>query len=129
MFVSRARHKALERSYEACRQSLIQAVSEGVVLRNTVAALEMRLRHLERAPLGSKAELDLQRLVREIDMLGGMPFIQCAVEQVRRAPAAAGSPFGQEDMRRLLMLCHPDKHGGKQMAHDITAKLLKMRPA
>lgn len=35
--------------------------------------------------------------------------------------------FTQEEIKKLLMLCHPDKHNGKQMAQDITNKLLTMR--
>lgn len=32
-----------------------------------------------------------------------------------------------EDIRSLLLLCHPDKHGGKDSATRITQKLLAMR--
>lgn len=35
--------------------------------------------------------------------------------------------FSQEEIKRMIILCHPDKHNGKQMAVDITAKLVKMR--
>lgn len=35
--------------------------------------------------------------------------------------------LSQEDIRRLLQLCHPDKHQGKQMAVDMTQKLIKMK--
>lgn len=35
--------------------------------------------------------------------------------------------FTDEDLRRLLQLCHPDKHCGKQMAQDMTAKIQAMR--
>lgn len=37
------------------------------------------------------------------------------------------NPFTQEEIRAMIRLCHPDKHGNKQIAVDITAKLIKMR--
>lgn len=52
---------------------------------------------------------------------------------VGRVNAAGGigaikeSKFDEDDIKRLLNLCHPDKHGGKPMAVDMTQKLLKMR--
>jgi hypothetical protein len=30
-------------------------------------------------------------------------------------------------LKRLIMLCHPDKHGGSQMSVEVTQKLLEMR--
>lgn len=35
--------------------------------------------------------------------------------------------FETDLLKRLLHLCHPDKHGGSKMATEVTAKLLKMR--
>lgn len=35
--------------------------------------------------------------------------------------------FSEDDLRRLLQLCHPDKHNGKQMAIDMTIKIQKLR--
>jgi predicted nuclease with TOPRIM domain len=44
------------------------------------------------------------------------------------ATLAVGTPqFTQEEIRRLIMLCHPDKHDGKQSAVEITQKLLRLR--
>lgn len=37
------------------------------------------------------------------------------------------SRFSESDIKRLLQLCHPDKHGGSKMASDMTSKLLAMR--
>jgi integrase len=36
-------------------------------------------------------------------------------------------PFNKEDIARLITLCHPDKHGGKASATEMTQKLLEMR--
>lgn len=35
--------------------------------------------------------------------------------------------FSEDDLRRLLQLCHPDKHNGKQMAINMTVKIQKLR--
>jgi len=36
-------------------------------------------------------------------------------------------PFNVEDIQRLIQLCHPDKHSGKSMATEMTAKLIRMK--
>lgn len=46
---------------------------------------------------------------------------------IMQMSTGAKQPFQLEDIQRLLMLCHPDKHDGKQMATDMTAKLLKLK--
>lgn len=46
---------------------------------------------------------------------------------IRNMKKSQDSEFSKEDIQRLLMLCHPDKHDGKQMATDITVKLLKLK--
>jgi hypothetical protein len=35
--------------------------------------------------------------------------------------------FNAEDIKRLLQLCHPDKHDGKAIATEMTQKLLKLK--
>ncbi len=35
--------------------------------------------------------------------------------------------FSPDDLDRILILCHPDKHGGKQIATEITQKILEIR--
>jgi hypothetical protein len=55
-------------------------------------------------------------LVDEINAKGGRAFLQ-------------GKQLTNDDIRKLLLLCHPDKHAGKQIAQDMTAKLLTMRTA
>jgi len=37
--------------------------------------------------------------------------------------------FDDATLRKLIGLCHPDRHGGKQSAQDMTAMLVKMRNA
>lgn len=44
------------------------------------------------------------------------------------ATTRKGQPaFNEDEMRKLLALCHPDKHDGKPMAVEMTQKLLAMR--
>lgn len=55
-------------------------------------------------------------LVRRINAKGGEAFLNGNSKQL-----------DDGDIKRLLMLCHPDKHGGKEMAHEMTQKLLALR--
>ena len=45
----------------------------------------------------------------------------------RRINFNSGSSLSGKEIRRLLMLCHPDKHDNSKAANDMTATLLKMR--
>lgn len=40
---------------------------------------------------------------------------------------AAQTTLQPDDIKRLLQLCHPDKHNGSQTANDMTRKLLALR--
>lgn len=55
-------------------------------------------------------------LVTLINSKGGQEFLDGDTQQL-----------SQEDIKRLLVLCHPDKHDGKQIAVEMTQKLLEMR--
>ena len=55
---------------------------------------------------------------QKINARGGQAFLEGKLQ-----PAQLES----EDIKRLLMLCHPDKHGGKKMAEEMTQKLLALR--
>lgn len=74
------------------------------------------------------AQLTLQQqtrkwnqLVERINKLGGESFLQKGEAQLK------ATQFSQDDIRRLLQLCHPDKHGGSSLAVEMTQKLLKAR--
>lgn len=58
-------------------------------------------------------------LVKKINARGGQEFLEGNVESKPQ--------FTEEEIKKLLQLCHPDKHGGKQMAVDMTTKLLQLR--
>ncbi len=57
-------------------------------------------------------------LVRQINAKGGMEFLngQQPKPQLTR-----------DELAKLIALCHPDKHGGKQMANEMTQRLLELR--
>lgn len=61
-------------------------------------------------------------LVEIINDKGGADFLRHGV-----MPCEIPSPLSKDDIRRLLMLVHPDKHDGKSMAVEMTQKLLKIR--
>jgi hypothetical protein len=50
-----------------------------------------------------------------------------AERRATREPVQEPLQLTQEDIKRMLMLCHPDKHDGKQAAVEMTQKLLAMR--
>ena len=37
------------------------------------------------------------------------------------------SELDPDDLRKLINLCHPDKHGGKSVAAEMTQKLLELK--
>ena len=59
-------------------------------------------------------------LVDQINAKGGQNFLDNAVLNPQ-------PQFSQEDIRRLISLCHPDKHDGKQIAVEMTQKLLQLK--
>jgi hypothetical protein len=70
------------------------------------------------------ARLELEKLLKEwnelvskINAKGGVAFLN----------GTEAKQLDDEDIKRLLMLCHPDKHDGKPMAVEMTQKLLALR--
>lgn len=59
-------------------------------------------------------------LVDLINSKGGQNFLDNAVLNPK-------PQFSQEEIRKLISLCHPDKHDGKQMAVEMTQKLLQLK--
>lgn len=56
-------------------------------------------------------------LVEKINAKGGEAFLE----------QNCSTSLSKDDIKKLLMLCHPDKHGGKQLAVDMTTKLLQIK--
>lgn len=62
-------------------------------------------------------------LVKRINSLGGEEFLQTARMTGHEAP----SQFTDAELRSLLQLVHPDKHGGKESAVTLTQKINALR--
>lgn len=52
---------------------------------------------------------------------------QLAMRFQRQGGNKAVTQLSADDIKRLLLLCHPDKHGGKESAVQMTQKLLSLR--
>lgn len=89
------------------------------VLKKTYDAMVQRA-HIAESAFG-QLNRKWNKLVRRINEKGGEDFL----ERGRIHPPA--SQFTQEEIIKLIHLCHPDKHGGKEMATVMTQKLLKMK--
>lgn len=88
------------------------------VLESTYKRLQERYRTLDR--YNDQLLERWNQVVRKINAKGGDDFL----ENGTLAPA---NPFSQEDIRRLISLCHPDKHDGKKIAVEMTQKLLSLK--
>lgn len=62
-------------------------------------------------------------LVRQVNERGGQAFLDGEL------PEQQNTQFSEAELRTLLSLCHPDKHGGKESATRITQKLIALREA
>jgi hypothetical protein len=54
-------------------------------------------------------------LIREINSKGGEEFLNSTPQ------------FTDDELKQLIMLCHPDKHDGKRSAVEMTQKLNNLR--
>lgn len=64
-------------------------------------------------------------MVHRINKLGGEEFLNKA--KIPNVVVKQEKQFDAEEIKRLIQLCHPDKHNGKPMAVEMTARLVKMR--
>lgn len=99
------------------------------VRQSTHDRLEMHFRTLSQAYqtlLREKEALLIQwnALVAQINDKGGKAFLERGVLRPRQPPQ-----FTAEELRELVQLCHPDKHGGKESANRLTVKLNALREA
>lgn len=93
-----------------------------------IAQLEEENAYLRMRYLKSSFELTVlqskwNQLVSRINALGGEEFLSGG-ERCRHQPARQ---FDKSELRCLLQLCHPDKHGNSALAQRMTAKLLEMK--
>lgn len=56
-------------------------------------------------------------MVERINAKGGAQFLNSTPTKV----------FTKEEIKLLIKLCHPDKHGNSEEANRITSKLLRLR--
>ncbi|WP_415913233.1 hypothetical protein [Neptuniibacter sp. QD37_11] len=85
-------------------------------LKDTEAALDfMRRRYLD-------LRSDWDDLIERINHKGGEDFLLHGL-----MPDQQEVPFTPEELNKLIQLCHPDKHDGKQSAVEMTQKLLSLR--
>jgi hypothetical protein len=62
------------------------------------------------------------RLVETINSKGGQKFLDHG-----QVPKEQPELFSKEDLRKLISLCHPDRHGGSKVAVEVTQKLLLLK--
>lgn len=96
-------------------------------LSSRARALEERIRQLQRQLLDETLANQLlqkkwNELVRRINEKGGEQFLREG-----RIVGPSKNQFSPDDLRRLLQLCHPDKHNGSALAVEMTAKINKAR--
>jgi hypothetical protein len=80
---------------------------------------ELQATHLALRHAYKKLLDEWNEVATKINDRGGMAYLDGRTQ----GPAQ----LDEEDIKRLLMLCHPDKHGGKPMAEEMTKKLLALR--
>lgn len=59
-----------------------------------------------------------EELVGEINEKGGRDFLDGKV---------GNNQLSNEDIKKLIILCHPDKHNGKRIANEMTALLNELK--
>ena len=77
----------------------------------------LQLRYSALADRYSELIAEWNALVKRINAKGGEQFLE----------GSSNNQFTEDDIKKLLQLCHPDKHNGKQIAVDMTQKLLQLR--
>lgn len=60
-----------------------------------------------------------QDLNLSVSLAGGL-------DAIRRKNAISNSQFSESDLKKLRMLCHPDRHDGKPMAIEMLQKINAM---
>lgn len=60
------------------------------------------------------------RLVELINSKGGQAFLD-------HGSISQRGEFSPDEIRTLLSLCHPDKHGGRDAANRMTQRLIEIR--
>ena len=67
-------------------------------------------------------QYDWNELIDKINKKGGSNFLKNA-----KLESSQPAQFSQAEIKSLIVLCHPDKHNGKESAVEVTKKLLALR--
>lgn len=92
--------------------------------KNHVAASNLTINYLVReVATQTKKYKDLlaewNALVDRVNKAGG--------DKIFKTSASNNTQFTADELRTLVQLCHPDKHGGKEAATRMTQKLNQIR--
>lgn len=90
-----------------------QSTYDNLVSRNRRLERQLAQRHYDLAILVKK----WNDLVDRVNARGGEDFLDSEPEQ----------QFTGDELKVLISLCHPDKHGGKAIATEMTQKLIELR--
>lgn len=75
-----------------------------------------------------QADREYDKLIRKYDSLVDTHNrLVRAYNEIKGKSPEVSTGLTSDDIKKLVILCHPDKHGNKQIATDMTAKLLKLR--
>ena len=96
------------------------------VLKRTYHKLENECRSLVRE--NARLNEECNSMIYEIRWLNNnIEFLQNKCDALASMNIPNKKAISEDDIKKMLLLCHPDKHGGKQIAHEVTQKLLAMR--
>ena len=101
---------------------LFHARMEIRLAENYKEVMEAKVREISRRAEVASASRDKYRAYTE------ELYEQCA--RLRALNERTNAPvFNKEQLSRLISLCHPDKHGGRETAVSMTQVLIKLRNA
>lgn len=97
------------------KSTYLKLVREKVQLEYKISDLKTQLR---------KQAWEWNKLVNLINQKGGHEFLRYGEIPSRTRTKIE---FEDSDLKKLLFLCHPDKHQNSEIATQITQKLLELR--
>lgn len=106
MFVRQSTHDKLQDKFNSAVREYWRMVSQRDELQSKYSNLAERW----------------NELTAEINYLGGREFLENAT-----IGGGTVTQFTEDELRSLLQLVHPDKHGGKESAHRLTQKINQLR--
>ena len=63
------------------------------------------------------------------DAMNDARLAEMRMFEVQRTRSDSAPKFDDTTLRKLISLCHPDRHNGKQSAQEMTTMLIEMRNA